>query len=88
MNPTFYRNRYFKDQVKVCFKHTFVPDTNYHINKTLQKKNKSASISYILREWEKNDKETVQSVELCNIYNIIDKYVCIDYLGSKKSKIK
>ena len=39
MNPTLYRNRFFKDQVKVCFKHTFGPDTNYHISRTLQKRN-------------------------------------------------
>ena len=69
MNPTLYRNRAFKDQVKVCFNHTFGPDTISHINKTLQKKKyKTAIISYILREWENNYKETVQSVELCNIY--------------------
>ena len=37
MNPTLYRNRAFKDQVKVCFNHTFGPDTISHINKTLQK---------------------------------------------------
>ena len=39
MNPTLYRNIDFKDQVKVCLKHTFVPDTTSRINKTLQKKN-------------------------------------------------
>ena len=38
MNPTLYRNRAFKYQVKVRFKHTFGPDTTSHINKTLQKK--------------------------------------------------
>ena len=38
INPTLYRNRSYKDQVKVCFKQTFGPDTNPHINKTLQKK--------------------------------------------------
>ena len=35
MNPTLYRSRDFKDQVKVCLKHTFGPDTNYHISRTL-----------------------------------------------------
>ena len=24
---------------------------------------------------------------MCNIYKIIDRYVCIDYLGTKKNKI-
>ena len=38
MNPTLYKNRAFKEQVKVCFKHKFVPDTTSHINKILQKK--------------------------------------------------
>ena len=54
--------------MKVYLKNTFGPDTNSHIAKTLAKKNKSASIGYILREWEKSYKENVQSVELCNIY--------------------
>ena len=39
MNPTLNRNRAFKDQVKVCSKNTFVPDTNSHIAKTLAKNN-------------------------------------------------
>ena len=38
MNTTLYKNRYFEEQVKVCFKHTFGPDTTFHINKILQKK--------------------------------------------------
>ena len=38
MNPTLYSKRAFKDQVKVCFKHTFGADTTSHINKLLQKK--------------------------------------------------
>ena len=38
MNPTLYRNRAFKDQIKICFKHTFGPDTNSRINKNYRKK--------------------------------------------------
>ena len=38
--PTLFKNRDFKDQVKVCFKHTFGLYTTSHINKILQKKNK------------------------------------------------
>ena len=38
MNQTLYKDRAFKVQVKVCFKHIFVPDTTSHINKILQKK--------------------------------------------------
>ena len=37
MNPTLYKNRAFKQQVKVCFKHTFGPDTTSNNNKILQK---------------------------------------------------
>ena len=38
INPNLFNNRAFKDQVKLCFKHTFGPDTISHINKILQKK--------------------------------------------------
>ena len=38
MNPTLYRNIAFKDQMKVCFKHTFGQDTTSHINKHYRKK--------------------------------------------------
>ena len=39
MNPNLNRNRAFKDQVKLCLKNTFGPDTNTHIAKTLSKNN-------------------------------------------------
>ena len=39
MNPTLNRHRDFKDQVKVCLKNTFGPDTNSRIAKTLAKNN-------------------------------------------------
>ena len=38
MNPNLNWNRYFKDQVKVCLKNKFGPDTNTHIVKTLPEK--------------------------------------------------
>ena len=47
-NPTLYKNKVFKEQVKACLKNTFGPDTNKHINKTLPKKNKSSCISCFL----------------------------------------
>ena len=37
-NPNLFKNRAFKEQVKVCFKNTFGPYTTSHINKILQKK--------------------------------------------------
>ena len=39
MNPTFNRNRAFKDQVKLCLKNKLGPDTNSHIPKTSAKNN-------------------------------------------------
>ena len=39
MNPTLYKNKAFKEQVKVCFRNTFGPDTTSHINTILLKKN-------------------------------------------------
>ena len=38
LNPTLYKNKAFKDQVKACLKHTFGKDTNSHINTILMKK--------------------------------------------------
>ena len=38
LNPTLLTNKVFKEQVKTCFKNTFGPDTNKHINRTLHKK--------------------------------------------------
>ena len=48
VNPTLYKNKDFKEQVKVCFRKTFGPDTTSHINTILLKKYKSASINYFL----------------------------------------
>ena len=38
MNPTLYKNKAFKDQVKACFINTFGKDTNSRINTILLKK--------------------------------------------------
>ena len=38
MNPTLFKNRAFKEQVKVCFRNTFGLDTTSHINTILLKK--------------------------------------------------
>ena len=37
MHPNLNRNKAFRDQVKVCLKNTFFPDTNIHISKILSK---------------------------------------------------
>ena len=87
MNPTLYGNRAFKDQVKLFFKHTFGPYTNSHINKTLQKKNTIVLALVIFYESGKTIIRKLFRLLSCVIYTIIDKYVCIDYLGSEKSKL-
>ena len=38
MNPNLHKKKYFKEQVKGCFKNTFGPSTNIHIGKILLKK--------------------------------------------------
>ena len=87
MNPILNRNRAFKDQVKVCLKHTFGPDTNSHISKTLQKPNTRVLALVIFYESGKTIIRKMFRVLSCVIYTIIDKYVCIDYLCTEKSKL-
>ena len=48
MNPNLNRNRYFKDQVKVCLKNNLVQIPILISLKLMGKKYKSASIGYIL----------------------------------------
>ena len=38
MNPNLNRNRAFREQVKLCLKYTFDPDTNIHIAKKISEK--------------------------------------------------
>ena len=87
INPTFNRNRDFKDQVKVCLKNTFGPDTNSHIAKTSAKKNKIVLALVIFYESGKKIIRKLFRVLSCVIYTIVGKYFCIDYLGSEKSKL-
>ena len=87
INSTLYGNRAFKYHVKVCFKHTFGPDTISNINKILQKKNTRVLALVIFYESGKTIIRKLFRVLSCVIYTIIDKYVCIDYLCSEKSKL-
>ena len=87
MNPTLYSNRAFKDQLKLCLKHTFGPDTNPHISRTLQKPNTRVLTLVIFYESGEKIIRKLFRVLSCVIYNIIEKYVCIDYLGSEESTL-
>ena len=73
--------------MKLCLKHTFGTDTNSHISRTLQKPNKRVLELVIFYESGKTIIRKLCRVLSCVIYTIIEKYVCIDYLGSEKSKL-
>ena len=80
-NLTLYRNKSFKDQVKLCLKHKFGPDTNSNISSTLQKPNTRVLALIIFYEGGIKIIRKLFRVLSCVIYTIIDKYFCIDYLG-------
>ena len=84
MNPNLNRSRAFKNQVKLCLKHTFGPDTNSRISKTLQKPNTRVLALVIFYESGETIIRKLFRVFIFLIYTIIDKYVCIDYLGSEE----
>ena len=73
--------------MKACFKNTFGPDTNKHINKTLQNKNTRVLALVVFNELGNTTPSKMFKVLSCVIYTIIDRYVCIDYLGTEKKKI-
>ena len=73
MNPTLFKNRDFKEQVKVCFKNTFGPDTTSHINKILMKKNTRVLALVIFSESGKTIIRKLFRVLSCVIYTIINK---------------
>ena len=67
--------------------HTFGPDTNSNISITLKKPNTRVLALVIFYESEETIIRKLFRVLSCVIYTIIDKYVCIDYLGADKSKL-
>ena len=69
MNPTLYRDRACRYQVKVCLKHKFGKDTGSHISRTLHKPNTRVLVLVIFYEsGKKIIRKNAQSVELCKIY--------------------
>ena len=87
LNSTLYKNKAFKDQVKACFKNTFGKDTNAHINTIVMKKNTRVLAFVVFYELGNISPRKMFKVWSCVIYKIIDRYVCIDYLGTVKKKI-
>ena len=87
MDQNLYNNKAFKYQVKACFKNTFGKDTNYHINTILMKKNTRVLALVVFYELRNIHPRKMFKVLSCVIYTIINRYVCIDYLGTEKKKI-
>ena len=79
MHPNLNTNKTFREQVKVCLKNTFGPDTNIHIGK-----NTRVLALVIFEENGKKITRKMFRVLSCEINTIIGKYVCIEYLGSEK----
>ena len=86
-NPILYTNKVFRDQVKACSKHTFGPDTNKHIHKIWIKQNTRVLELVVFNEPGNIIPREMFKVLICVVYIIIDRYVCIDYLGTEIKKI-
>ena len=86
-NPTLYKLKFFKDQVKSCLGNTFGADTNKHINDILFRANTRVIVLIVNNEHGSFSTRNVFKVLSCVIYTIIDKYVCIDYLCTEKKRL-
>ena len=71
--------------MKACLKDKFGPDTNKHIHKTIKKTRVLALV--VFNELGNTNTRKMFKVLSCVIYTIIDRYVCIDYLGTEINKI-
>ena len=80
-------NKVFREQVKVCLKITFSTSTMTKISRILLKANTTVLALVMLYENRKQNAKKMFRVLSCVIYTIIRNYVCIDYLGSEKSKL-
>ena len=87
LNPHLNKYKAFKDQVKSCLSSTFGADTNKHINKTLMKRDTRVLSLVVFYELGNINPGKMFKVLSCVIYTIIDRYVCIDYLGTEIKKI-
>ena len=86
LNPHLYMNKAFRDQMKTCLSNTFGADTNRHINKTLMNRY-TRVLAFFFNELGTFNPRNFFKVLSCVIYTIIDRYVCIDYLGTETKRI-
>ena len=73
--------------MKACLNNAFGADTNKHINKTLMKRDTIVLALVVFYELGNTNPRKMFKVLSCVIYKIIDRYVCIDYLGTEIKKI-
>ena len=85
--PVLHTKKVFRYQVKACLNNTFGADTNKHINKTLMKRDTRVLALVVFYELGNFNPSNVFKVLSCILYKIIDRYVCIDYLGTETNKI-
>ena len=84
MNPNFSMNKAFKEKVKLCMKTTFSTSTMTHISKILLIPDTRVLALVMFFYNRKIYAKKMFRVLSYVIYNIISKYVCIDYLGYEK----
>ena len=85
INPRLNINKAFIEQVDKCMNNKFVPITQLFIRETSPKNKTIVSAVLMFYETRKSPKKAF-NVLSCVIYNIINNYVCIDYLACE-SKI-
>ena len=81
-------NKGFKDQVKTFLSNTFGADTNRHINKTPMNRYTRVLALLVFYEHGTFNPRKMFKVLSCVIWTIIERYVCIDYLGTETKKIR
>ena len=87
LNPKLNKNKAFNYQVKTCLNNTFGADTNKHINRTLMNRDTRVLALVVFYEQGNFNPGKMFRVLICVIYTIIDRYVCINYLGTETNKI-
>ena len=86
-NPTLYRHKVFKEQLKLCLNNTFGADTNKQINVILKRPNTRVIALIIIYDHGRYSTIKMFKVLCCFVYTIIDKYVCIDYLCTENKRL-
>ena len=86
MNPYLSIYNDTKNQVKICMKNKFCTMTQQNISKILSKTNTRVLALVMFCQTRQENAKKMFKVLSCVIHNIINNYVCFDYLGSEKNK--